>query len=63
MYVQSAVGMPRSETAPEELTCWVFGDLLKPGQVAKVADDLYCGAHSLEDLLEVWRQVLVALQR
>lgn len=54
--------MPGSETALEELTCTVFGDLLQQGQVAKVADDLYCGADSLEDLLKVWRQVPAALQ-
>ena len=63
VYVRCAMGMPGSETALEELTCRVFGDLLEKGHVAKVADDLYCGADSLEDLLAVWRQVLCALQR
>ncbi|KAJ8377293.1 hypothetical protein AAFF_G00261420 [Aldrovandia affinis] len=51
VYVQSAMGMPGSETALEELTCRVFGELLEQGHVAKVADDLYCGANTLEDLL------------
>lgn len=53
----------RIGTALEELACQVFGDLLKQEGVAKVADNLYCGADSLEDLLEVWRLVLSALQR
>ncbi|KAJ8355267.1 hypothetical protein AAFF_G00077370 [Aldrovandia affinis] len=57
------MGMPGSETALEELTCRVFGELLEQGHVAKVADDLYCGANTLEDLLAVWRRVLSALQR
>ncbi len=56
------MGMPGSETALEELTCRVLADLLQQGQVAKVADDLYCGADTLEDLLAVWKKVLVALQ-
>ncbi|KAJ8388922.1 hypothetical protein AAFF_G00126780 [Aldrovandia affinis] len=63
VYVRSAMGMLGSETALEELTCRVFGELLEQGHVAKVADDLYCGANTLEDLLAVWRRVLSALQR
>ncbi len=62
VYARCAMGMPGSETALEELTCRVLGDLLQQGQVAKVADDLYCGADTLEDLLAVWKKVLVALQ-
>ncbi len=62
VYARCAMGMPGSETALEELTCRVLGDLLQQGQMAKVADDLYCGADTLEDLLAVWKRVLVALQ-
>ena len=43
VYVRSAMGMPRSETALEELTCRVLGHLVQEGVVAKIADDLYCG--------------------
>lgn len=57
-----AMDMPGSETTLEELTCHVFVDLLQQGQVAKVTDDLYCGANNLEDLLAVWKTVLVDLQ-
>ncbi|RXN12438.1 Retrovirus-related Pol poly from transposon opus [Labeo rohita] len=49
VYARCAMGMPGSETALEELTCRVLGDLLEQGQVAKIADDLYCGADTLED--------------
>ncbi|KAL2076333.1 hypothetical protein ACEWY4_028085 [Coilia grayii] len=62
LYVRSAMGMPGSETALEELTCRVLGNLLEQGHVAKVADDLYCGADTLEELLTIWRGVLSALQ-
>ena len=50
VYVRSAMGMPRSETALEELMCRVLGDLLKEGVVAKIADDLYCGGNSPQEL-------------
>ena len=62
VYVRCAMGMPGSETALEELTCRVFGELLQQGHVAKLADDMYCGADNLDDLLAVWRRVLSALQ-
>ena len=42
------MGMLGSETALEELMCCVLGDLIHEGVVAKVADDLYCGADSPE---------------
>lgn len=59
-YARCAMCMPGSETALEELTCRVLGDLLQQGQVAKVADDLYCGADNFEELLVVWRRVLTS---
>lgn len=44
VYTPSAIGMPGSETALEELMCRVFGDCLKDGVANEIADDLYCGA-------------------
>lgn len=61
VYTRSAMGMPGSETALEELMCRVFGDLLKEGIVAKIADDLYCGGNTHNELLHNWRRVLHAL--
>ena len=63
VYVRSAMGMPGSETALEELMCRILGDLLTEGIVTKLADDLYCGADTPEDLLENWERVLSALQK
>lgn len=61
VYVRSAMGMPGSETALEELMCRVLGDLLLEGTVAKIADDLYCGGNTPNELLKNWRKVLSAL--
>ena len=63
VYTPSAMGMPGSETALEELMCRVLGDLLQEGVVAKLADDLYCGANSVLDLLHNWSRVLDAMQK
>ena len=43
VYALSAMGMPGSETALEELMCRVLGHLIHEGVVAKSADDLYRG--------------------
>ena len=61
VYAWSAMGMPGSETALEELMCCVLGDLLQEGIVAKIADDLYCGGDTPTDLLQNWKRVLSAL--
>lgn len=63
VYVRSAIGMPGSETALEELTCRVLGHLVQEGVVAKIADDLYCGGHTPEELLNNWERVLIALHK
>ena len=57
------MGMPSSETALEELMCRVLGDLLEEGVVSKIADDIYCGGNTPEELLQIWKRVLVALHK
>ena len=49
VYTRSAMGMPGSETALEELMSRVLGDLIQEGIVAKLADDLYCGGNTPEE--------------
>ena len=61
VYTRCAMGMPGSETALEEFMCRVLGDLLQEGVVAKLADDLYCGGDSPQELLHNWSRVLDAL--
>ena len=63
VYTRSAMGMPGSETALEELMCRIIGDCLKDGIAAKLADDLYCGADSPEELLLNWKRILDALRK
>ena len=55
------MGMPGSETALEELMSRVLGDLIEEGIVAKLADDLYCGGNTPEELVTNWRKALTAL--
>jgi hypothetical protein len=53
------MGIPGSETALEEL----MRRILQEGSVAKLADDLFCGGDTLD---EVWRncgRVLEALKK
>lgn len=42
--------------------CRVLGDCLKNGCVAKLADDLYCGGNTPEELFVNWTRVLQAMQ-
>ncbi|XP_060603736.1 uncharacterized protein LOC132756634 [Ruditapes philippinarum] len=63
VYTRSAMGMPGSETALEELMCRVLGDLLQEGVVAKLADDLYIGGNTTDEVLANWTRVLDALQK
>ena len=55
------MGMPGSETALEEVMCRALGPLLQDGSVAKIADDLYCGGNTPQELLCNWKRVLQAL--
>jgi hypothetical protein len=40
--------------------CRILGDCLEDGIAAKLADDLYCGADSPEELLINWKRILDA---
>ena len=63
VYGRSAMGMPGSETALEEPMCRVLGHLLEEGVDAKIADDLFCGGTTRQELQENWRKVLEALHK
>ena len=56
-------GNARLETALEKLMCRVLGDLLQDGQVAKMADDLYCAVNSPGELFSNWHSVLLVLSK
>ena len=61
VYTRTAMGMPGSETALEELTCRVLGDLLEEGVVIKLADDLYCGGNTPRELASNFSRLLATL--
>ena len=58
VYLVASQGMPGSSEVLEELMCTVFGDLIKNGSVAKIADDLYVGGNTIDELYNNWSQVL-----
>ena len=57
------MGMPGCETCLEELVSRVLGDLIQEGCVAKLADDLYIGGGTINDVTNNWRCTLLALRR
>ena len=58
VYNVGSMGLPGVETALEELTCLVLGDMVKDGRVCKLADDLFIGGDTVDELLENFREVL-----
>ena len=63
VYTRCEMGMPGSETTLEELMFRVLGSCIQDGTVAKLADDLYCGGNTLDELLSNWKIVMDALQK
>lgn len=61
VYGRSAMGMPGSETALEEILCRILGDQLTEGGVTKLADDIYCGGSTPEEAMREWERVLQSL--
>ena len=61
VYTRSAMGMLSSETTLQELMCRVLGDFLQEGCVTKLADDLYCGGDTPQELITNWSRILDAL--
>ena len=52
IYKTTAMGIPGSETAFEELMSRVLKNLIPEGTLAKVANGLYCSAESTSALLK-----------
>ena len=50
VYTRCAMGLPGSETALEELMNRVLGQLIQDGNVAKIADDLYVGGDTIDEV-------------
>ena len=56
------MGLPGTEVALEELTNLLFGHMVQKGKVAKLADDLFVGGDTVEDLFRNVEEVLDILQ-
>lgn len=63
VYCRSVMGLPGSESALEEMLSRVLGDLILQRGVVKLADDLYCGSESLEELADIWESMLSKLHK
>ena len=58
VYLVASQGLPGSSEWLEELLCLLFGDKVQQGIVAKVADDMCVGGHTVEQLFTNWSEVL-----
>ena len=58
VYNVGCMGLPGVEVALEELTSLILGDMVKEGKVAKLADDLFVGGSTPEELLKNFEQFL-----
>ena len=61
VYCVTAMGLPGSESALEEVLTRVLGELIMKGVVVKNADDIYIGGATPHELLLNWREVLCCL--
>ena len=63
VYVRASMGMPGSEVALEELMCRILGEFIQEGVVCKLADNLFIGGDTLDELYNNWSRVLVNLSK
>ena len=62
VYNVGSMGLPGVESALEELTCLVLGDMVRDGKVCKLADDLVIGGDSVEEAHDNFTEVLHRFQ-
>ena len=61
VYLVASQGLPGSSEWLEELLSLLFGEMVRDGWVGKVADDLFVGGDTVDQLLLNWSQVLKIL--
>jgi hypothetical protein len=61
VYNVGCMGLPGVEVALEELTCLLLGEMVKERKVAKLADDLFVGGNTVQELRENFQRVLQKL--
>ena len=57
------MGMPGTETALKEMLSRILGELMASGKITKIADDIYCGGDTVEEVKENWAEVLSLLKK
>ena len=62
VYARCPNGMPGCSEYLEELTSRVFGDYAQEGWLALIADDLFIGGNTVDEMLERWKLVLQRLK-
>lgn len=62
VYLRSAMGMPGSSEYLQELTSRVLGDIVEKGIIAIIADDLFVGGNTVEEIYANWSLVLSRLR-
>ena len=63
VYTRCAMGMPGSSEALHELTSRVLGDYIQKGYVAVIADDIFIGGNTVDEILQYWVNVLDRLRK
>ena len=63
LYARAAMGMPGSSEWLDELCSRVMGDLLMKRVVLIIADDMFVGGKTIEELLKNWSLLLATLAR
>ena len=63
LYARAAMGMPGSSEWLDELMSRVVGNMVMDDKVLLIADDLYVGANTVEELLTYWEELLAALSK
>lgn len=61
VYLRSAMGMPGSSEFLQELTSRVFGDFITERFLTIMADDVFVGGNSEEEILRNYERVLQRL--
>ena len=61
VYTRCAMGMPGAETGLSECLARILQDPVRSGNVAKIADDLYCGSDTFDGFLECYADLLRTL--
>ena len=58
VYSRAPMGLLGSDVTQEELTDRMFGDLIVQGKLVKIADNVYFGADTKEEMLSIFTEIL-----